>query len=206
MVILGLCGGSGSGKNRVQEAFAALSVPGLDTDRVYHDLTNHPSPLCDALGARFGREVLAEDGSLNRRALAKKIFSSPEEEQRALLLALNNITHPHVIEVCMSWLEEERRRGTEIALLNVPLLLESSLAECCDVKVAVLAPYETRVSRILKRDGVTRAEAEARIARQASNEFLVANTDFQILNDRGINTLRDRVQSLYNTIKERYGG
>ncbi len=198
MIVIGLCGGSGSGKNEVQAAFLRRAVPGLDADAVYHSLTEHRSALTEALAERFGKAVLRADGSLDRKALAALVFCGGEA-QSGRLADLNALTHSAVLEVCRSQLARWREAGERMALINAPLLLESGFDGECDYTVAVLAPVSLRVARIMARDGLSEEQARARIAAQPSDEFLREHTDFQIENATTEAALDQRVEELYRT-------
>ena len=200
MLTIGLCGGSGSGKNEVQAAFARLGIEGLDTDALYHRLIDGDTPLARALAERFGKQILKSGGGVNRIALRDIVFSKGAE---ADLADLNAITHAAVLNECRAWLEAQRKAGAFAALINAPLLFESGFDAECDLTVAVLAPKELRILRIMARDGLTREDAARRICAQREDALLAESTTYQIHNSgtedelfRSVRLLCDRIKKL----------
>ncbi len=193
VVILGLCGGTGSGKSTVAISFLSFGVPTLDADAIYRELTTNPSDCLLAIREVFGDEVVIDGKTLDRKALGEIVFQGENaDEKRALL---NSITHIYVkeeIERRIALLESE---GKECVLLDVPLLFESGIDKICDFLICVTAPVDLRIERLLRRDNITRETALARIRSQLSDEYLIANTDFHIEN----NTTREQ---LHETIKQ----
>ncbi len=182
MVIFGLTGPSGSGKAVVGEAFTARGIPVLDTDAVYHFWIASDTPCTRELRDAFGVNILAENGGVDRRALAARVFCGGDEEKRRLSL-LNAITHKYVIRSCEDWIGEQKTLGKAAAVIDAPLLIESALHKKCDCVLAVLAPKDKRLARIMRRDGLSHEAAEARISAQPSDDFYREHADFVFLND-----------------------
>ena len=183
MLTIGLCGGSGTGKNTAAEAFAARGIPIIDADAVYHEMVDSPSPLTSALADRFGDGILTPGGALNRAALRAVVFADGEEGAVARA-DLNRLTHGEVLRVCRDRLAAFAAVGVPLVIVNAPLLLESGFDRECDLVVAVLADRELRIRRLCTRDGLTEAEAEARIDAQLSDAVLTARADAVLRNDR----------------------
>ena len=164
MKILGITGGSGSGKTTLLRAVEQLGGLGLDCDAIYHCLLETDDALVAAIGARFPGTV--RDGRVDRPALAAVVFADPAE-----LAALDALTHEAVAR-------EVRRRlwqsEAPFAAIDAIGLFESGLAALCDETVCVLAPEETRIERLIRRDGISRERALARIRAQKSDEALRA--------------------------------
>lgn len=199
MLTIGLCGGIGTGKTTAQDAFRAFGIPGIDADVVYHSLIEHPSPLTTALAKRFGQKILRQNGSVDRAALAAIVFSEGNERDRE---DLNRLTHGAVLDECRAWLAEKEAEGADAAIVNAPLLFESGFDRECNLTIAILAPTEVRVERILSRDGMSRAEALRRIEAQHSDEYLTEHTDFQLVNDRDLQDLTRKVHDLAEIIRK----
>lgn len=178
MKVIGLTGGSGSGKGYVSKLFEAAGVPALDTDMVSRIVTAPGSPCLAELTERFGESILLPGGKLDRRRLAEIAFADPK-----LTGALNSITHRHILAYCRDWLEQRRKEGYAAAIIDAPLLYESGFDAECDAVVAVVADRELRIARIMARDGITRAQAEQRLARQHDDGFFRAHADFVIENN-----------------------
>ena len=179
MLTIGLCGGSGSGKNAVQAAFRKFGIPGLDTDALYHRLIDGDTPLSRELAERFGKKILRADGGVDRLALREVVFADGAGEA---LADLNAISHRAVLAECRTWLAAEAEAGAPAAIINAPLLFESGFHRECDITVAVIAPHEVRVARSMARDGLDREAAERRIAAQKDDAYLTAHTDYQLHN------------------------
>ncbi len=158
-MIIGITGGSGSGKTTALRAVAALGGVVLDCDEIYHTLLRTDAGLVAELGKAFPGTVT--DGALNRTRLAEAVFSDP-----AALARLNALTHPAVRAEVVRRLTPE----PELAAIDAIALFEGGLAALCGCTVAVTAPKRQRVARIMARDGISRAQAEARIAAQPDDD------------------------------------
>ncbi len=199
MKIVGLCGGSGSGKGAVSEIFAEHNIPIIDTDAIYHSITSTPGDCLDALSSEFGDKVI-KDGALDRRVLADIVFSSENAEIKRK--KLNEITHKFVLDEVERTLTVYEAQGERMCVVDVPLLFESGFDKRCDFTVAVIADLETRVLRIIERDGIDRESAIARINAQISNEKISGMVDFVIENNGELFELRENVNSLIEKLKE----
>ncbi|MBQ9784018.1 MAG: dephospho-CoA kinase [Clostridia bacterium] len=178
MLVIGLTGPSGAGKGEVARLFCAHGIPVIDADEVYHRLLVPPSLCLNDLTARFGREILNADGTLCRPRLGSIVFSDPKS-----LSDLNAITHRYVMEKIRESLEAHRRDGARATVIDAPQLFEAGADALCDKIVSVLADRETRVSRIMARDGIDRDRAEKRIDAQKDDAFFCERSDRVIKND-----------------------
>lgn len=180
--VLGLTGGSGSGKSCLANLLAERGATVLDADAVYHSITDNPSRCVDELASAFGSAVLTPDGALDRAKLALTVFCGGEM-QEARLARLNRITHRYVREEFDRLIAQNRKNGTAFLVLDVPLLFEAKMDLLCDATVAVLADRETRIARITARDNIDRTRAEARINAQPSDSFYIAHASITVHND-----------------------
>ena len=199
MKIFGLTGPSGSGKAVLGAAFIARGIPVLDTDAVYHTWIEKPSACTEELSNAFGKEVLNADGSINRRALAAVVFAD-DEKKAERLSTLNGITHRYVLESCHAWLEEQRSVGARAAVIDAPLLIEAGLHLTADSVIAVLAPLDVRLARIMKRDGISKDAAIARISSQKPDAFYKEHADFVFVNDGSLDDADRFVESIASKI------
>lgn len=180
MLIIGLTGPSGAGKGVVSSLLAEYGIPSIDTDAVYHELLVPPSACLDELSARFGSSVLTPDGTLNRKALAALVFSEGHE---ADLTDLNRITHRHILDETRRRLALHKAEGRRAAVVDAPQLFESGFDAECHRILVVLAPYDVRLSRILSRDGITGAQAAARLNAAHPDDFFRERADAVLYND-----------------------
>ena len=175
MFTLGLTGGSGAGKGYVSKIFERYGIHSLDTDMVSRKVCMPGEPCLDELREAFGDRIIREDGTLDRRGLAAIAFADHEK-----LNTLNRITHHYILADCRAWLRERERAGDYAAIIDAPQLYESRFDRNCDYVIAVLAEKETRIARILERDGITREAAEARIAKQYDDNFFRDRAHFLV--------------------------
>lgn len=198
MKVVGLCGGSGSGKGVVAGLLSEYGFAHIDTDKIYHDLTDRSSPCLDDLVAEFGKGIINETGGLDRPSLAEIVFNSPNKEEYRK--RLNELAHKHVLDSVRELLPRLKAEGFAAALVDAPLLFESGFDKECDYILAVLAPRDVRVRRICERDGITPAAAERRIATQLADEFLLSRADFCLTNDSCIEELRSECENIVKKI------
>lgn len=188
--IVALTGGIGSGKSTVANAFARLGVTLIDADVIARQVVERGTHALDALTERFGKQIIQEDGSLNRPRLREIIFSNNADKQW-----VNQLLHP-LIQV-------ETQRQIQVALSPyvlwvVPLLIENGLQGLANRVLVVDVSEEVQLSRTLSRDGVSRQQAESIIAAQASRLQRSACADDIIDNNGGPETIEPRVASLHS--------
>ena len=196
MITLGLTGGIGSGKSAVAAHLA--TKPGVRV--IYADdearrLMHEDVALRAALVERFGREIYDAEGRLDRPALAARVFANEEE-----LAALNALVHPAVREAMLAHIDAARRDGIDLLIYEAALLYEVGADEHLDGVAVVDAPVETRIARVMARDGVTREQVLARMQNQLPPEDLCARADFVIVNTQDLAHLHTRADQLYNAL------
>jgi dephospho-CoA kinase len=135
--IIGLCGGSGSGKGYCAEKIAKYHIPTIDTDVVYHSLISSKSECLDELVMTFGDAILENKITVNRAKLRQVVFSDPEN----LLPKLNAITHKHIYKKTDSMIREYEIAGARAVLVEVPLMFESGFDKSCDFLLKNAASY-----------------------------------------------------------------
>lgn len=171
-MIIGITGGTGSGKTTLLKLLAETGFTVLDCDTIYHDLLKTDKNMLSAIEARFPGTVT--EGVLDRKKLGNVVFSDP-----AALLALNAITHAAVKSEVIRILEST----SDSVAIDAIGLFEGGLAELCRLTVAVSAPEELRVQRLMKRDGISESYARARIAAQRSQGEFEKLCDVTLVND-----------------------
>ena len=182
MVIIGLCGSSGSGKGYICNKFALHGVAYIDTDKVYRERVLNNSACVKELVNAFGAGIL-ENGSVSKKQLAAIVFEGEGAKQR--LRTLNEITHKYIrieTDLMVSQFEKE---GYLAVLIDAPVLFESGFDKMCDVTLCVTAPMEEKLARIIKRDGITKEKAIARLSSQLSDSELRKRCKYEIDNSNG---------------------
>ena len=191
MLLVGLTGGIGAGKSTVSELLTRKGAVVVDADEVARAVVEPGEPAFDALVARFGREIIGTDGRLDRAALASVAFADEQSHQD-----LEAITHPAIN------IEFTRRVAAApadgIVVLDVPLLFESEKARArpYEAVIVVEAPREVRLARLESR-GVPRADAEQRMAAQASDEDRRAVATFVVDNSGDRDDLARQVDEVW---------
>lgn len=195
MIHVALTGNVASGKSTVASLFADWGARVLDADATVHRLQQPGTPVFEAIVARFGPGILAQDGALNRAALRARILADPAERQ-----ALEAIVHPAVRAERGRLLEaapgagEVGRAGAAGAIVvsDIPLLFEAADPGEFDAVVLVDAPEPQRIARLIQERGFSREEAEALVGLQLPADQKRLRSDFVIDNDQSREVLRDR--------------
>ena len=193
MKIIGLCGGSGSGKGTVAKILSKRGVAHIDADAVYHELVCGPSQLMNELVSEFGEGIVNSEGGLYRPALASIVFAEGAEWK---LERLNVITHKFVLERIEQIISDFSSRGYKAVLVDAPLLFESGFDSRCESVICVIAPHDLRIKRIVSRDGITADAASKRILSQVSDDALSQKCDYVINNDASEEVLCDRTNRI----------
>jgi dephospho-CoA kinase len=170
-----LTGGIATGKTYVRTRLAAHGIPTLDADTLAREAVASGSTGLAAVVARFGPAVVLPDGTLDRRALGVVVFGDPQA--RADLEA---IVHPRVREATGAWLDRLAIGGESVAVVDIPLLYETGRDRDFDRVIVTSCPRGQQVARVVERDGLTAAQAEARIDAQLPTDEKVRRADFVI--------------------------
>ena len=178
-MILGITGGTGSGKTTLLDVIREQGGSVLYCDRIYHRLLQTDKALLQAIEDRFPGTV--EKGSLNRKKLGSIVFAD-----KTALEDLNRITHSAVKQEVLCKLEEK----SKLTAIDAIGLFEGGLAELCDVTVAVTAPLDTRIQRLMARDGISQEYAANRIAAQHQDAWFREKCDYVLCNDGAMDDFR----------------
>ena len=170
-----LTGGIATGKSYVRARVAAHGIPTLDADTLARDAVAPGSSGLEAVIARFGTGVVKADGALDRKALGALVFG--DGQARADLEA---IVHPRVREATGVWLDRLAVAGETLAIVDIPLLFEAGRDRDFDRVIVTSCPRSQQITRIVERDGLTAAQAEARIDAQWPTDDKVRRADFVI--------------------------
>lgn len=194
MLIVGLTGGIGSGKSTVAERFAARDVPVIDADVIAREVVEPGTPGLARIVEAFGRDILDENGRLDRSRLGARVFQDPESRKR-----LEAILHPLIRA-------EMQRRITHITapycVLVIPLLIETGQTDLVHRVLVVDTPRELQYRRVAARDNRPRAEIEAILDVQAGREDRLAAAHDVIVNDADLDALDRQVARLHQRYLE----
>ena len=198
VLAVGLTGGIGTGKSTVAELLVEHGATLVDADQIAREVVEPGRPAHRALAERFGTGILAADGSLDRPALAARVFGDP-----GALADLNAITHPAIGAEMLARREAAAARGG-IVVLDVPLLRDEH-REVLDLAVVVVvdAPPEVAVERLVGQRGMDRADAEARVAAQIDRPTRLAGADVVVDNTGTLADLRRRVDEVWADLEAR---
>jgi dephospho-CoA kinase len=200
MKIVGLTGGIASGKSFVAEILASHGAVIIDADRLSREVVEPGEPAFRAVIREFGEVILRADGSLDRKALGRVVFSDAEARR-----ALEEIVHPAVAERAARRLAEERIKGTPVVFYVVPLLFEAGLESMMDEIWVVSVDGETELARLMKRDGIDSEEAFRKMAAQMPMDEKVARADVVIDNNGTPDKTERSVGEEWKKLMERLG-
>ncbi|MGB2757259.1 MAG: dephospho-CoA kinase [Acidimicrobiia bacterium] len=192
MLLVGLTGGIGSGKSTVAAILSDLGAHILDADAIARALLAPGGAMVEPVVAAFGDEIQAAPGAIDRSKLSEIIFADDEQRTR-----LNELMHPAVGKETMAQLESADPES--IVIVDVPLLVETNQETRYEHIIVVEAPIEVRLTRLVER-GMTREDAIARIAVQASDEERRAVATWLIKNDGHLDHLRKHITVVWNEL------
>ena len=199
--VYGLTGNIASGKSTVARIFSASGVPVVDADKVAREVALPGKPALEEIAQRFPG-VLAPDGSLDRKALAARVFTDAAERA-----ALNQIMHPRIAAEVAARLAALAASGEPFAIYEAALLVENGLHRPglgLDGLIVVTAPVDEQVRRIGVRDGLSEPEARARIAAQLPAAEKVAHADFVVANAGSAEALILEVRPVLRALEAGY--
>ncbi len=195
MVVIGLSGGSGSGKSTISTLFSRYNILPINTDEIYRNLTSSLTPCLVELANEFGEDIITDDLELDRARLREIVFTNKEKHKR-----LNEISHRHVLNSVREMISSASNLGLAGVIVDAPMLFESGFDKECNYLIAVTAPVDMRVKRIKERDGITETKALERIRHQIPDEELVKKVDFIIDNSCSIEKVESAVLDIVNKI------
>lgn len=189
--VVALTGQSGTGKSFASDYLATRGIPVIDGDVVAREVVFPGSRCLRDLVEEFGKGILTEDGSLDRRKLADISFSDAKRKAK-----LDAITHPYIIERMLHRFDELHREGYRYCVVEAAALVESGLYANCDRIVLITSKRALQVERIMRRDGITEAEAETRIAAQVDDSLVRSLADYEIENNGGMDAFIEKLDAL----------
>ncbi|HEY32247.1 MAG TPA: dephospho-CoA kinase [Dehalococcoidia bacterium] len=196
MKVIGLTGGIGSGKSTVSQILAELGAVVLDADTVGHQAYQPGTETWKDVVAAFGQEVVAADGSIDRKKLGAIVFGEPEA-----LTRLNRIVHPRMYDMMAEQIEDYRRQGVEVVVVDAAILIEANWTPLVDEVWLTVASEPIVVQRARERTGLPEEQIRSRIRSQLSNEERMKHASVVINNDGSLDELRAKVVKLWEGLK-----
>lgn len=196
LFIVGLTGPTGSGKSTVARVLKEKGCMIIDADELARKAVEPHTDCLAALVEAFSSDILHEDGTLNRPALAKCAFAS--SEHTALL---NSIVHPCVIQMTNALLGLARKQEYRVAVIDAPLLFQAEMGALCHCTVAVLASAEQRLQRICERDGITKEQANLRMAAQPDDDYYRSRATVVLENKGDLLQFTDTANRLFEQLE-----
>jgi dephospho-CoA kinase len=194
MLIIGVTGGIGSGKTAVTDEFEKLGITIVDADIAARTVVEAGQPALQAIAERFGEHILLNDGSLDRAALRKIVFSGPEQR-----IWLEQLTHPLIRQEITTGLKNAQ---SQYAILASPLLIESKQYQLANRVLVVDTPEALQMSRTVKRDNNDPQQVKAIIKAQLPRQTRLEHADDVITNDQSLDYLHQQVKTLHNRYLE----
>ena len=188
-MIIGITGGTGGGKTTLLNLIAECGGLILDCDIIYHELLTSDKEMLAAIDARFPGVI--ENGVLNRKKLGSIVFADENA-----LLELNRITHTAVKEEVLRRL----KTAPQLAAIDAIGLFEGGLSSLCNVTVAITAPKNHRIQRLMKRDGISEDYARARIRAQHEESWFRERCDYVLTNDSNIDAFATKCLAFLHTL------
>ena len=198
MRIFGLTGNIAAGKSAVAAMLREAGIPVLDADRISREVTAPGGRAYDAVVEAFGRGILRDDGTIDRKRLGEIVFADASLRAR-----LEAITHPAILEAMKEALGELAIGGHRAAVVEATLIHESGRKGLFEAVISVTCDRETQISRLISRDGISRSQAEARIRSQMNAERKAGASDYVIDNSGTLEETRRQVERLARTLIQR---
>lgn len=198
MHLFGLTGGIASGKSVVAARLRERGVPVIDADQLAREAVLPGTDALARIVATFGKDILLGDGSLDRKKLGQIVFADAEKRK-----ALNAIVHPAVSMLTFARSKELRDEGEALVAYEAALIVENGVADAFRPLVVVSAPDDVQIRRMISRDGITEAEAKARLLAQMPLAEKVAQADYVIENTGSIADVERRTDEVLATLCER---
>ncbi|MDO8615143.1 MAG: dephospho-CoA kinase [Dehalococcoidia bacterium] len=198
MYVIGLTGGIGSGKSTVAEVLREQGAAILSADLVGHEVYQPGRPAWQEIVDAFGREVLAADGSIDRKKLGAVVFSDPKELKR-----LNNITHPRMKGMMREKLAELQRQGAAVAVLEAALLFDAGWDDLADEVWVTVAPPQVVARRTAERSGISEQQVLERIKAQMSDEERTRRANVVIDTDGDLDGTRRQALAHWAALQRR---
>lgn len=193
--VIGLTGGIGSGKSTVSQFLAELGAIIIDADKVGHEAFQPDTPAWHDVIAAFGRQVLSPSGEIDRKKLGEIVFNDPDS-----LSCLNQIMHPRMYDMMQAQIEEYRKQGVAVVVIEAAILIEANWQSLVDEVWVTVTPESTVIRRLKDQRGLDEEQTLARIRSQISTDERTKQADVIINNDGNLDEVRIRVNELWQRL------
>lgn len=199
--IIGLTGQTGAGKSTVRKLLKLKGAAVIDADTVAHDVADNNLDCLTDIVEHFSCMVLNANGRLNRKALGKIVFSDKKQ-----LAVLNKVMFPYIVSAIKGQVRAYEQAGAQLVVIDGATLIESGCSKMCSVLISVTAEEETRITRIIHRDGISKKDASIRVSAQNPEEFYISASDYVIKNDGTPGDLEREAERVFYKIKNGKSG
>lgn len=194
--IIGLTGQSGAGKSTVAGFLEQNGFKVINADLLVRKIYESGSPCLKTIAAVFGEDIITDNGTPDRKLLAKRAFSSKQN-----IALLSSIVHPFVTAELFAEIKKTAESGVTTIVYDAPQLFESNADVICDEIISVTAEKSVRLERICKRDNISKENALMRMNAQLDEEFFRENSDYIIENNSDISSLNIQLEGLIKQLK-----
>ena len=199
VMVVGLTGQTGAGKTTVCKVFSENGFSVINADHISRLVMEKGQPCLAEICEFFGKDILLENGNLDRPKLAGLVFTDKKK-----LELLNSITYPYITAEILKMIRKLSAEGKKLILLDAPTLFESRADDFCELIISVISREEFRAERIMKRDNISRESAQYRMDSQLKEEFFRTHSDFIIKNNSDIDNLFAVATEVTDKIKDYY--
>lgn len=195
--VIGLTGGIGSGKSTVSQLLAELGAVIIDADKVGHEAFKPNTRAWHEVVSAFGKQIVTPSGEIDRKKLGAIVFSD-----LASLSRLNQIMHPVMYDMMKARIEEYRRQGVDVVVLEAAILIEANWRSLVDEVWVTVASEATVLERLKKQRGLDEAQTLARIRSQLSTDERIKYADVVINNDGNLDKVKAKVKELWERLHD----
>lgn len=200
ILVVGLTGMSGSGKTTVCDIFKENGFDIINADNIAREVMKKDSKCLNETVQQFSKDILYDNGELNRKKLADIIFSSSDKKS-----LYQDVIYPYISYEIIEKIYNFHANGSKAIVLDAPTLFESGADDLCSVTLSVVSDLDKCGMRILIRDNLTLEQAEKRLRAQYDKDFYKEKTDFNIENNGNIDELKDNIEKIIKDIWRFYG-
>lgn len=201
MLLVGLTGSIATGKSTVSEMFRRKGAEIIDADQIAREVVEPGTEGLERIAREFGPGILDDEGKLNRERLGARIFQNPAEREK-----LNRLLHPLIVDCMRAKTEKiKKEKDPDLLIWDVPLLIEGNLTQWVEAVILVYTPKEIQLERLMKRNALSKEEAEKRILAQMDIEEKKKYADYMIDNRGTLSETERQVDQLWKQLISKSG-